>query len=163
MTTSKVPGCRWRGVLLSVFLVVSMPSCGVEPMDPPQVGTEEEAAAWVDSWLRAAAGDVGDRGWSLLHPATRSNLYQETADRYQADVAGSDWQFDWQVGPSRFADGEYHVELLVVGGADSLPGFLVDRGLVQAVEAEDRVRLVVVIELEADRSKGGVLAVGGNR
>lgn len=131
-----------------------------EPRDPPQVGAEREAAEWVRAWLTAAGGAAADRGWSLLHPATREQRYQGMQARYVADVERADWRrFAWAVEASRFHDGEYRVEL-AVGATDAIPRFLIEKGLIQLVPAgQGTQETVVVVELTPNREEGGVLAV----
>ena len=51
----------------------------------------EEATALAERYLDAVAGAADDRGWSLLHPDARRDMFDDSEDRYLNAVAASDW------------------------------------------------------------------------
>jgi hypothetical protein len=50
-----------------------------------------EATGLAEQYLAAVAGGADDRGWSLLHPDARRDMFGDSADRYVNAVAASDW------------------------------------------------------------------------
>ena len=50
-----------------------------------------DPGAVVRQWLGAAAGDADDRGWSLVHPYIRADIFGGDAASYAAAAAEADW------------------------------------------------------------------------
>lgn len=85
---------RWVGIAL---ILVALPGC--------QNNSESDAAAKVERYLYAAAGNAPDRGWSLLLPADREQVYGDR-DAYLAEAEASDWEvFSWEYVDAHCDDG----------------------------------------------------------
>lgn len=50
-----------------------------------------EATALAERYLAAVAGGSDDRGWSLLHPDARRDMFGDNAEQYVNAVVASDW------------------------------------------------------------------------
>lgn len=50
-----------------------------------------EATQLAERYLAAVGGGTKDRGWSLLHPDARRDMFGDSVDRYLNAVAASDW------------------------------------------------------------------------
>lgn len=87
-------GLRGRALLLVVVgaTLLALPSCEA------QAGSEKRASSIVAQYLTALSGEDGDRGWELLHPTTRANMFGNDRDTYirLATAAGPD-EFVWSI------------------------------------------------------------------
>jgi uncharacterized protein YceK len=84
-----------------------------------------EATALARQYLAAVAGGSDDRGWSLLHPDARRDMFGGSMERYVNGALASDWtDFDFRIDSVEPDDpGLYFVRLKI-----SPPGFLVQTG-----------------------------------
>jgi hypothetical protein len=87
---------------------------------------ENRAKQLVDAYFRAVAGGIEDRGWSLIHPRTRQELFRNDASAYVNAVRETDWTgFEWQFEEVREDDpGLFMVTIRF--GASGIPAFLAD-------------------------------------
>lgn len=51
----------------------------------------DEARLLAERYLAAVAGGTDDRGWSLLHPDARRDMFGDRVERYVDAVRASDW------------------------------------------------------------------------
>jgi hypothetical protein len=78
-----------------------------------------------EQYLAAVAGAADDRGWSLLHPDARRDMFDGNGERYINLALASDWStFEWSV-ESVVADDP---SLFLIRLRTSPPGFLVQPG-----------------------------------
>jgi hypothetical protein len=81
-----------------------------------------------------AAGDAA-RAWELMHPVTQSDVYHGLQLDFARDVASAQWgRFAWEVQPAHFSDVHYFVDLRFANGLESVPPFLLDRGLIHTTQ-----------------------------
>jgi hypothetical protein len=84
-----------------------------------------EATELAEQYLFAVAGGADDRGWSLLHPDARRDMFGGSMERYINSVLASDWTtFKFSV-ESVVPDDP---SLYLVQLRTSPPGFLVQPG-----------------------------------
>ncbi len=76
---------RRRRLIVLVLVGLLIAGC------TPRRDRSEEARQLAEQYLAAAAGGADDRGWSLLHPDARRDMFGNGADRYLNAVAASDW------------------------------------------------------------------------
>lgn len=85
-------------------------------------------------YLRAAAGADEDRGWQYLG-ASRDSAYGGHRERYVAEAAAADWDaMQWSALPVVWEDdGVSKAEVWLESPPDTVPPFLIERGLVHGV------------------------------
>lgn len=84
MTTIFATGRRRRLIAL-VLVGLLIAGC------TPRQDRSKEATQLAEQYLAAVAGGADDRGWSLLHPDARRDMFGDSVDRYLNAVAASDW------------------------------------------------------------------------
>jgi hypothetical protein len=106
-------------VIASAVLLV-LASCAVSP------------AHRFDAFLRAAAGGESDRGWSYIGETTRERSYGDDLPAFVSDAKAADWSgFEWSEPTVVWEDdGFAAVEVMLLSDVDTVPDFLVARGLV---------------------------------
>jgi hypothetical protein len=123
-------------VLMSLLLLVPG-GCVAQPPVPGQqpAGRERQAEAIVDEWLSSMVAGDAARAWQLMHPVTRSDVYHGLELDFARDVASAQWgRFVWEVQPANFFDVHYLVDLRLANGLESVPPFLLDRGLIHTTQ-----------------------------
>jgi hypothetical protein len=70
------------GLVLLAFLIAG---CAERP---ERTG---EATELAEQYLAAVSGAADDRGWSLLHPDARRDMFGGSMERYLSGVLASDW------------------------------------------------------------------------
>lgn len=160
------PSRPWRlraaqfamGVVVALLLVgCSYLTPSVDQADQGEAvgGPPVAAEAIVRAWMRSASEQSGDRGWGLLYPSIRTDLFG-SEERYRMAIEGSDWSsFTYQVAGADLHDGEYQVRLEIEGVA---PAFLSDWGFVQ-MRSEGVGFMVVRLGVGIEQS--GIQALGG--
>lgn len=107
---------------LFVVLTIATTSCA-EPTDTPERRADAEAIA--HDFLTALTGAADDRGWSMLHSASRDGWSAE--EEYVAAVERADWtSFQFRVIETLFCDDGVmcSVTVKVAGGVGAVPDFL---------------------------------------
>jgi hypothetical protein len=137
----------WAVVVVATALV----GCG-----PAKYGDEALAESTVTRWLQAAAAPAGDRGWSLLDPSTRTALYADTPEHYIAKAESADWsKMEWTIGEGTYWDGVWTVRVLVPGGMQSVPKFVLNDPLAQRLcDSDQIVGILVTVVAKADGAAG---------
>ena len=124
--------------LLAVLcLVIAVSACApAAPADPEAVGgTPAAARALVESWFTAARGGEPALGWSLIHPTARESVIG-TEEHYAEVVAAADWsRFAYRITDVLVFDGQYQVEVAVPDGANGVPAFMTDWGIIGFADA----------------------------
>jgi hypothetical protein len=106
-----------------------------------------------------AAGDAA-RAWELMHPVTRSDVYHGLQLDFTRDVASAQWgRFAWEVQPANFFDVHYLVDLRLANGLESVPRFLMDRGLIHIQGVGDALVPYVGVRID-EPGEDGVLSSG---
>lgn len=106
-----------------------------------------------------AAGDAA-RAWELMHPVTRSDVYHGLQPDFARDVASAQWgRFVWEVRPATFADVHYFVDLRLANGLESVPRFLMERGLIHTYGVGDTLVPYVGVLIN-EPGEDGVLSNG---
>jgi hypothetical protein len=122
-------------VVLTSLLLLVPGGCVAQPPAPvpgqQPAGWERQAEAIVDEWLSSMAAGDAARAWELMHPVTRSDVYHGLELDFARDVVSAQWgRFVWEVQPANFFDVHYLVDLRLANGLESVPPFLLDRGLI---------------------------------
>ncbi len=111
-----MPGWTVR-FLIGLALIAVLGACGGQP----------PSGLLVDQYLAAVSGGSDDRGWSLLHPTTRSEMYAGDPSSYIRLAETQDWSaFTWKI--LRVTPDDLsliRVDVEFPGGRDSIPEFLV--------------------------------------
>lgn len=76
---------RHRAFVALVLVGLLIVGCSVRP------DRTSEATVLAEQYLTAVAGGSEDRGWSLIHPTARRDMFGDSAERYVNAVATSDW------------------------------------------------------------------------
>ena len=90
----------------------------------------------VATYLRAVAGTAEDRGWSLLDPELRSDAFDSDEAAYVRLAEDANWsRFVWTLDGAG-TDGDYwqYAYIVLPGGRDSVPTFLVNSGDMAVVD-----------------------------
>ncbi len=107
---------RSRALALSFALTLVVGACGTG-----------SAGDVVEEYLVAVSIANGDRGWSLLHPEARAEMFGNNQDAYRTAADAHDWSgFAWSV-EEVVPDNPtlYIVRLTLPRGRQSVPPFLV--------------------------------------
>jgi hypothetical protein len=111
-------------VMLALAAVIGV-AIGLASMQFAGSGPKEAA---VGRWMNALSG-APDRGWSLLDEVARSRT---SFEEYRADAASVDWEtVDWRVGATNRLSTQWYVSVVVEGGLEGVPAFLLDDRIVQ--------------------------------
>lgn len=145
---------RGRSLALCAALLLVV-GCGPFGPATPRGTTAHDAEALADSWLRSVSGQTQDRGWTLLHPLSRSRLYSDNATKYVVDAAAIDWTgFRWHIEPSTYRDGNYQVTIVLEGNRDPAQE-LADGHLIQVYASSDQVhRAAITVRIDPDGTAG---------
>ena len=111
----------------------------------------------------AAQGDAADRGWSLLHPTTRRDMFLDDGAAYEAAAAANDWEgFSWRVREVEYEDGDlYKVYLELDAAQGAPPSVLTDRrGNLWLLSLGDE-HIPPHIAVRVGQVTSGILAFGG--
>ena len=135
----------------ALVMVTILVGCG-----PAKYGDEALAESAVTRWLQAAAAPAGDRGWSLLDPSTRAALYADTPEQYTTKAESADWsKMEWTIGEGTSWDGVWTVRVLVSGGIQTVPKFVLNDPLAQEwCDGHQIVGILVGVVTKADGVAG---------
>ena len=125
-------------------------------------GTPAEAAAIVERWFVLARSGEADGGWSLLYPSVRADVIG-SADVYHHALEDADWRgFDYDVGEARLTDGDYRVDVRVLGGEASLPAFMRDWGFMQfpTIDGEPSDTGIIIVRIPPFGPERGIQLSG---
>lgn len=145
--TSAMPA-RSGFILAGLAVVLLASGCLFVPRDP----TAAEAA--VQSWLTALTTKDGETAWLQIAPATQQRVYGGDRERFAAEVAAADWgAMQWEIpDPPAWTDAFWIAEIDLPHGVSSVPGFLLDNGLVAPVRAgPGRAAAVIITLVEVDQ------------
>jgi hypothetical protein len=82
----------------------------------------------VHHWLQAVAGAAADRGWSMLHPELRREMFNDDEHRYLQEAAASDRSgLRYQFIEEYWDDPGFGVARVHIDDVDRLPPFLTSR------------------------------------
>lgn len=90
-------------------------------------GPAPSGASAVNEYFEALAGGVDDRGWSMLHPEIRHDVFADDLQAYVSEAAATDWSdFRWRLTFSERHDPLVEVVHVEVLAGDEFPAFLRD-------------------------------------
>lgn len=149
-------------LLVSLLLSGCMLTDGIAG-DPSPTPHEEDAATLVEAFLTAAADeDSPDRGWSLLHPVLRRDMFDDNRAIWLQAASAANWQqFAWSI-EEVVADspGLYLVYLDIRDRAATPEVLTAPRNnlwLLSGIDPRERPHLGVRFDLEGH----GIWGVGG--
>lgn len=139
-----------------VLAAVALSACNIS------TSQGDRAQSIVEAYLRAVAGGSGDRGWLLLHPATRRDIFNDNPNAYIAAVLATDWtSLSWQVATVEAEDPTLYE--VVFAPTTEVPSFLVEhRQNLWLVGTRGPPRNELVMFVRLDEFGGtGIWAIGG--
>jgi hypothetical protein len=146
-----------RGLCCAATLGLLLLAAGCAPFASvsPQTSTPRDADVLAERWLRSVSGQSQDRGWTFLHPLSRSRLYGNNASAYVLEASSIDWSaFRWHVEPETHRDGNYLVTIALDGDRDP-PRELAGGHLMQPFECSDGVhRAAITVRIDQDGTAG---------
>lgn len=109
--------------MCAALVVALVASCvGVQETTQPPPPPDEVVA----SFLAAASGGEADRGWSLLHPVTRAEMFGNDREAYIASAGNGAWDsFTWEIHDVVPDDPSLYFVYLQLDGSD-VPPILTD-------------------------------------
>lgn len=122
----------------------------------------DEARSIAAAYLDAVAGEGVGRGWSLLHPVTRRDMFHDDADAYSVEASSEDWRsLSWSIASVEREDPNLYE---VVFARDTIvPRFLTQhRGLYRLMDTRggDQGDLTMFVRID-DHGGTGIWAFGG--
>lgn len=117
-----------------------------------------EATELAEQYLAAVAGGADDRGWSLLHPDARRDMFGGSMERYLNGVLASDWK-NFQFSVESVVPDDPSLYLIQLRATP--PGFLVqpaDHNLYILADVHDGV---ATMSVRLDTFARGVWPYGG--
>ena len=121
-----------RGRVTARLIAIGAMLCACTTLPPhptPELedrvgGSERDAVALFTAWLTAAGGGADDRGYSLLYPVYREDIFG-SEENYVAAMSGvRPEDLSWEVVGVSLRDGEYHLAVHVPNGPDQVPEIL---------------------------------------
>jgi hypothetical protein len=124
--STQVTGHLRRAASLVLVAAIAV-GCSLNPSRDPRDTTGIDLAR---DYLTAVRDDPSDRGWSLLHPDTRRDLFADDRSAYLRLVDASDLSgFEWQITDGVWESFDlYFAWVRVPTGASSIPRVLRDAG-----------------------------------
>ena len=123
-------GMRRRGIVWLIAIGAMLCACTTLPPHPtPELedrvgGSEQDAVALLTAWLAAAGGGADDRGYSLLYPVYREDIFGSEESYVAAMSSVLPEDLGWEVVGVSLRDGEYHVAVRIPNGPDQVPEIL---------------------------------------
>jgi len=142
-------------VATGAFVLVAASSCFFGEGD-----LDARAQSMVRAYLTQLASEEGDRGWTLLHPATQREMFNNDKTTYLDLAAAGDWDaFRWSIDHVLKDDDQlYRVFLSLPAGSEPPPLLTTVRNHL-VLMGQSRAITEIPVRFGADGE--GIWAIGG--